>query len=50
MLLYVKKCEFCIDCKGVSDPQNRFEVGLIGKLMVEFSIGCVRIFLIAGPV
>jgi hypothetical protein len=27
--------EFCFDCQGVSDPEDRFGVGPVGKLVAE---------------
>jgi hypothetical protein len=33
-----------------SNPQDRFGAGLIGTLAIEFDIGCIGIFLLAGTV
>jgi hypothetical protein len=42
--------EFCFDCKGVLNPQDRFGVGLIEKLVVKFGISCVGIFPLAEAI
>jgi hypothetical protein len=40
--------EYRFDCKGVSNPQDRFLVGHSAKIMFKFGISCVGIFPIAG--
>lgn len=46
MLLLTKmaKFEFCYDYKGGSKPQDRFGLGLTGKLAVEMSYKLCRNF------
>lgn len=42
--------ELCLDYKRVSNPQDWFGVGLMGKLGAKFVISCLGIFPLAGAV
>jgi hypothetical protein len=52
MLFFAKTqiLNFVSIAKGSQNPQDRFRVGLIVKLVVKFGISCVGIFLLAGTV